>query len=119
MVVDNASRDGSREVIERCRAEIGSLKTIFLDENLGGEAINLALERVTGDLIHITENDQVFLDGWSQHVRDCFSAFAGLGQLSLHAAVPTDDEAGKRALVSASGRQNRLRSRTARRDCVL
>jgi hypothetical protein len=93
MVVDNASRDGSREVVERCRAEIGSLQTIFLDENLGGEAINLALERVTGDLIHISENDQVFLDGWSQHVRDCFSAFAGLGQLSLHAAVPTDDEA--------------------------
>jgi len=93
IVIDNASSDGSREVIEHCRAEIGSLQTIFLDENLGGEAINLALERATGDLIHISENDQVFLDGWSQHVRDCFSAFAGLGQLSLHAAVPTDDEA--------------------------
>jgi predicted O-methyltransferase YrrM/glycosyltransferase involved in cell wall biosynthesis len=93
MVIDNASSDESREVVERCRAEIGRLQTIFLDENLGGEAINHALERVTGDLIHISENDQVFLDGWSQHVRDCFSAFAGLGQLSLHAAVPTDNEA--------------------------
>jgi predicted O-methyltransferase YrrM len=93
IVVDNASSDGSREVIEHCRAEIGNLQTIFSDENLGGEAINLALEQVTGDLVHITENDQVFIDGWSQHVRDCFAAFTGLGQLSLHGAVPTDDEA--------------------------
>ena len=93
MVIDNASSDGSREVIERCRAELQGLEAIFLDENLGGEAINLALERLTGDLIHISENDQVFLDGWSQHVRDCFTVFAGLGQLSLHGAVPTDDEA--------------------------
>src|SRR5271165_23497 len=84
IVIDNASSDRSREVIERFRTEFRSLKTIFLDENLGGEAINVALERVTGDLIHITENDQVFLDGWSQHVRECFTAFKGLGQLNLY-----------------------------------
>jgi hypothetical protein len=93
IVIDNASSDESRDVIERCRAEIPSLRTIFLEENLGGEAINLALDQVTGDLLHITQNDQVFLDGWSQHVRDCFTAFTGLGQLSLHGVVPTDDEA--------------------------
>src|SRR5271166_4393556 len=93
IVIDNASSDRSREVVEHCRTEIGSLQAIFLDDNLGGEAINLALERVTGDLIHISENDQLFLEGWSQHVRDCFTAFTGLGQLSLHGAVPTDDEA--------------------------
>jgi hypothetical protein len=92
IVIDNASSDRSREVIERFRTDFRSLKAIFLDENLGGEAINLALEGVTGDLIHITENDQVFLDGWSQHVRECFAAFPGLGQLSLHGVVPTDDE---------------------------
>ena len=80
-------------MIERCRGDLPTLQAIFLEGNLGGEAINLALEQVTGELIHITENDQVFLDGWSQHVRDCFAAFTGLGQLSLHGAVPTDDEA--------------------------
>jgi hypothetical protein len=93
IVVDNASSDGSRKVIERFCAELPSVQAMFLEENLGGEAINLALEQVTGDLVHITENDQVFIDGWSQHVRDCFAAFTGLGQLSLHGAVPADDEA--------------------------
>jgi hypothetical protein len=38
----------------------------------------------------IVDNDQLER---SQHVRDCFAAFTGLGQLSLHGAVPTDDEA--------------------------
>jgi predicted O-methyltransferase YrrM len=93
IVIDNASSDGSRETIERCRARLPSLQMIFLNENLGGEAINLALEHVSGDLVHISENDQLFLDGWSQHVRDCFAKFDGLGQLSLHGVVPTDDEA--------------------------
>src|SRR4029077_12131689 len=68
------------------------LKPIFLGQNLGGEAINLALEQATGDLIHISENDQIYLDGWSQHVRECFTVFAGLGQLCLHGVVPTDEE---------------------------
>jgi GT2 family glycosyltransferase len=53
MATDNASSDGSREVIERCRAELQNLEAIFLDEN-GGEAINLALERLNGDLVHIS-----------------------------------------------------------------
>jgi glycosyltransferase involved in cell wall biosynthesis len=91
-VIDNASSEGSREVIERFRSEFKSLKAIFLNQNLGGEAINVALEQVNGDLIHITENDQLFLDGWSQHVRESFIAFTRLGQLCLHGVVPTDDE---------------------------
>jgi len=91
-VIDNASTDGSREVIERFRNEFKSLHAIILNQNLGGEAINAALEHVNGDLIHISENDQVFLDGWSEHVRESFTAFTGLGQLSLHGVVPTDDE---------------------------
>jgi predicted O-methyltransferase YrrM len=92
IVIDNASSDGSREVIERFCAELPYLKPIFLGQNLGGEAINLALEQATGDLIHISENDQIYLDGWSQHVRECFTVFAGLGQLCLHGVVPTDEE---------------------------
>ncbi|MBV8174816.1 MAG: glycosyltransferase, partial [Verrucomicrobia bacterium] len=93
IVVDNASSDGSREVIDGFRSEFKHLKVLLLNQNFGGEAINLALERVNGDLIHITENDQVFLDGWSEHVRGSFDAFTSLGQLSLHGVVPTDDEA--------------------------
>jgi predicted O-methyltransferase YrrM/glycosyltransferase involved in cell wall biosynthesis len=92
IVVDNASRDGSREVIERFCRELPYLEPIFLDRNLGGEAVNQALERAAGDLIHISENDQIYLAGWAQHVRECFTVFAGLGQLSLHGVVPTDEE---------------------------
>lgn len=92
IVIDNASSDGSHEVIDRFCTEVPFLEPIFLKENLGGEAINVALEHATGDLIHISENDQLFLAGWSRHVRECFTVFAGLGQLSLHGVVPTDEE---------------------------
>jgi glycosyltransferase involved in cell wall biosynthesis len=90
IVIDNASSDGSREVIERFCTELSYLKPIFLDQNLGGEAVNQALEQVTGDLIHISENDQIYLDGWSQLARECFTVFEGLGQLSLHGIVPIE-----------------------------
>jgi glycosyltransferase involved in cell wall biosynthesis len=89
IVVDNASTDGSRHVIERSSVH----KAILLDENIGGEAVNHALEYASGDLIHICENDQLLLAGWSDHVRDSFNAFSQLGQLSLHGVVPADDEA--------------------------
>jgi GT2 family glycosyltransferase len=92
IVIDKASSDRSREVIERFWTELSYLKPIFLDQNLGGEAVNRALERVARDLIHISENDQISLAGWSQHVCECFTVFARLGQLSLHGVVPTDEE---------------------------
>jgi glycosyltransferase involved in cell wall biosynthesis len=92
IVIDNASSDGSRDIIERFCTELSYLEAIFLDENLGGEAVNHALDRAAGDLIHISENDQIYLGGWSHHVRECFSVFTGLGQLSLHGVVPTDEE---------------------------
>ncbi len=88
IIVDNANTDGARAIIARtpCKA------ALLLDANLGGEAVNVALEHASGELIHITENDQLFLPGWAEHVRDCFDAFAALGQLSLHGLTPTDDE---------------------------
>jgi predicted O-methyltransferase YrrM len=88
IVVDNASTDESRTVIERFPVH----GTILLDENIGGEAVNAAREQAGGELIHICENDQILLGGWADHVRDCFAAFPSLGQLSLHGVVPTDDE---------------------------
>ena len=44
IVIDNASSDGSPEVIGRSCTELPYLKPIFLDQNLGGEAVNQALE---------------------------------------------------------------------------
>jgi glycosyltransferase involved in cell wall biosynthesis len=92
IVIDNASSDGSQEVIEHFCTELPYLKPVFLGANLGGEAINVALDQATGDLVHISENDQIYLAGWSQHVRECFTIFPRLGQLSLHGVVPTDEE---------------------------
>ena len=84
IVIDDASPERSREIIERCRGKLRSLKTILLRENLGGETNNLALEQAINDLIHIAENGQPFVDGCSHHVRNGFAAFAGLEQHSVH-----------------------------------
>jgi hypothetical protein len=46
-----------------------------------------------GDLVHFSANDLEFLPGWSEHAVAAFETFADLGQLSLFADVPTDDEA--------------------------
>lgn len=93
IVVDNASTDHSREVIRQARDLLPDMKAMLLDNNYGGEALNGALTEVAGDLVHISENDQLFLHGWSEHVRDAFLCFDDLGQLSLHGVVPTDQEA--------------------------
>jgi hypothetical protein len=94
-VVDNASSDRSREVIEEGRRFIPSLQTIYHDENMGGEALNAAIERAAGTLIHINENDIVLLPDWQDHVVEAFRVFSGLGQLSLFNGVPTDDYPGE------------------------
>jgi glycosyltransferase involved in cell wall biosynthesis len=93
IVVDNGSPDNSRFVIDAARSFLPKIQAIFLSENVGGEAINICLDRVIGDLIHITENDQLFLAGWTDHAREAFNFFSDLGQLSFFAPVPTDEQA--------------------------
>ncbi len=66
---------------------------ILLDHNLGGEALNLGLERSQGLLLHISENDIDYLPGWDRAIVEAFQAFPELGQLSVFGPVPTDDEA--------------------------
>lgn len=90
-IVDNASTDGSREYLEALQAQ-GRANVVFLEENIGGLAYNDVLHLTTGGLIHLSENDQLFLPGWSEHVRDAFGLFPDLGQLSLFADIPTDYE---------------------------
>jgi predicted O-methyltransferase YrrM len=90
-IVDNASTDGSREYLEALQAQ-GRASVIFLEENIGGLAYNNVLPLTKGSLIHLSENDQLFLPGWSGHVRDAFELFPDLGQLSLFADIPTDYE---------------------------
>lgn len=94
IVVDNCSADNSRQVVESAVAYIPNLEYLFLAENLGGEAINKCIGRVQGDLIQISENDQLFFPGWVDHAYQMFEKFPQLGQLSLHGVMPMDDEIG-------------------------
>ena len=89
-VIDNGSVDESRQVIEQARFYLPRLVAVLLEENVGGEAVNRCLDKVSGELIHISENDQVYLPGWADHVRRAFFVFPDLGQLSLFGATNLD-----------------------------
>jgi predicted O-methyltransferase YrrM len=91
-IVDNASSDDSRVIIDRFSAAAVNITPILLDTNMGGEAINLGLEKCKGSLLHISENDLEYLPGWSDQVVNLFNTFPRLGQLSLFGPVPDDDE---------------------------
>lgn len=93
LVVDNASTDRSRDVIRDVIEEHPEYTAILLDQNLGGEALNLGLERSRGSLLHISENDIEYLPGWDRVILATFQAFPELGQLSVFGPVPTDEEA--------------------------
>jgi glycosyltransferase involved in cell wall biosynthesis len=92
IVIDNGSSDDSRLVINSARSFLPKIQSIFLDENIGGVAINICFDSLTGDLIHIAENDQVFLPGWTDHAREAFNCFSDLGQLSFLSPVATDEQ---------------------------
>ena len=92
IVVDNHSIDGSIKYLHELERK-RSINVICLDENIGGEAFNHAIAVARGDLIHLSENDQIFIPGWFSHVMASFDAFDDLGQLSLFSDTPTDDEA--------------------------
>jgi O-antigen biosynthesis protein len=91
IIVDNASTDSSIEYLRNLEAS-GSAKLIYLNENMGGEAFNRAVPLSRGELIHLSENDQIFLPGWYDHVVSSFDSFGDLGQLSLFSDTPTDEE---------------------------
>ncbi len=92
IIVDNASSDQSREYLGSLENR-ESIRIILLDDNMGGEALNLAIPLTTGDLVHISENDQIFLSSWREHAEAAFGCFDDLGQLSLFSDTPTDNEA--------------------------
>lgn len=82
-VLDNASTDGSREIIEKICKDNPRHHAIFLSENLGGDALNVGLEKCQGNFLHISENDLEYLPGWDRELLEKFEYFDSLGQLSL------------------------------------
>lgn len=91
-IIDNASTDSSREIIEQYSLKHPYVRPVFLPQNIGGEAFNIGIEYSQGKYIHLSENDLEYLPGWCEYIYEIFEAFPNLGQLSLFGPVPTDDE---------------------------
>lgn len=92
IIIDNASTDDSVAFIDKVCQEHPHIRSILLERNEGGEAINQGVALTTGQLVHISENDIEYLPGWSEKVLSIFAAFPRLGQLSLFGPVPSDEE---------------------------
>jgi len=101
-IVDNASTDHSRTVIEDFCCHNPQATALFLSENKGGEAINLGLQRAQGQYLHISENDFEYLPQWAEISIDLFEVFPELGQLSLFGPLPADDTPGGVGVVPPS-----------------
>jgi predicted O-methyltransferase YrrM len=92
-IVDNASTDGSREIIADFCRKNPRATPLYLETNEGGAAVNHGLARSRGALLHITENDIEYEPRWADIAADNFEIFPELGQLSIFGPVPTDGEA--------------------------
>jgi len=86
-IIDNASTDTSRDVINRVTEQYPNVSAIFLPENQGGKAFNVALPLCRGRFIHFSENDLEYLPGWDAYVLRAFEDFPKLGQ-SLRQYLP-------------------------------
>ena len=83
IIIDNNSTDGSRDFIEEICIANSKHRAILLDQNLGGEALNLGIEIANGEFIHVSENDLEYLSGWDSELLSKFMNFPELGQLSV------------------------------------
>jgi glycosyltransferase involved in cell wall biosynthesis len=80
VVVDNGSCEEALEVAGDFDVEV-----IELGENrFPGYSTNVGWDHLAGsDLLHRSDNDVEYLEGWSDHVTRCFESDPNLGQLGL------------------------------------
>lgn len=85
VIVDNGSTDGTREWLE----SLSEPEVILNRGNLfPGAATNIGWGHLLelgydAELLHRSDNDVEFLDGWQDEVEECFAAIPELGQLGL------------------------------------
>ena len=82
IIIDNASTDESPHLIDAVCESRPNHEAVLLPDNLGGEAINVGIERCRGRYVHISENDIEYLPGWDQTLIAKLRTFPKLGQIS-------------------------------------
>ncbi len=88
IIVDNASTDESRRLIAAACEGRPNHQAVLLPENLGGDALNVGIERCRGRYVHVSENDIEYLPGWDQILLAKLRTFPNLGQISPFAPSP-------------------------------
>lgn len=88
IIVDNHSSENCRKWLKNISDQHKTIQTLFLDENLGGEALNYAMKMAKGDFILISENDLEYSQRWDMNMLAPFYRFAELGQLSPFSPNP-------------------------------
>ena len=93
-VVDNGSTDGTAEWLESIAHDSRVTGVLRMRRNDPAVALNLALERCRGRLLHVLENDYLVHEGWDEYVVDRFARLPELGQLGI--ATPAPETAAER-----------------------
>jgi glycosyltransferase involved in cell wall biosynthesis len=87
-LIDNASTDGTRDWMRSLAASPGVTGLVLTERNDPAAALNEALGRCNGRLLHIMENDYVYAAGWDRYVLDRFARLPALGQLGVVPGLP-------------------------------
>lgn len=90
IIIDNNSNKALTDWISHFQLIHPNIKTIFLDKNIGGLAINKGLSIATGKYIFIAENDLEFLPHWDVKMLEYFKHHPNLGQLSPFSPFPEE-----------------------------
>jgi GT2 family glycosyltransferase len=96
IVVDNGSRDGTREYLAALAERDSRVRVLRNDENRGfGPAVNQGLSAATGDILVVLNNDTIVPPGWLPRLA------AHLRRAEIGLVGPTTNRCGNEAEVDA------------------
>ncbi|WP_199785913.1 glycosyltransferase family 2 protein, partial [Streptomyces sp. AA4] len=87
LVVDNASSDGTADLVAR---DFPSLRLIRLDQNLGAVGRNIAVREVTTPYVAFCDDDTTWQPGSLTRAADVLDAHPGLGSVTGRCLVEPD-----------------------------